>query len=165
MMIIKREKLIKKVVGIMIFIMAMITIITNVNTQKIYAYEISPEVNGTVDVQYTLNYEFEEHYKPGESWTCNGKATKTTTFSVPVKVKVTRNTNIETAEEEKKYLEEHPEEADEEEASYLDDDIAYWKEELKSRRKDWKPEKEPNMDEEIELIKKWVKEREDFINE
>lgn len=30
---------------------------------------------------------------------------------------------------------------------------------------DWKPEKEPNMDEEIELIKKWVKEREDFINE
>lgn len=25
--------------------------------------------------------------------------------------------------------------------------------------------KEPNMDEEIELIKKWVKEREDFINE
>ena len=32
-------------------------------------------------------------------------------------------------------------------------------------RADWKPEKEPNMDEEIELIKKWVKEREDFINE
>ena len=28
-----------------------------------------------------------------------------------------------------------------------------------------KPEKEPNMDEEIDLIKKWVKEREDFINE
>lgn len=93
MMIIKREKLIKKVVGIMIFIMAMITIITNVNSKKIYAYEISPEVNGTVDIQYTLDYEFEEHYKPGESWTCNGKATKTTTFSVPVKVKVTRNTN------------------------------------------------------------------------
>jgi len=30
-------------------------------------------------------------------------------------------------------------------------------------RADWKPEKEPNMNEEIELIKKWVKEREDFI--
>lgn len=68
--------------------------------------------------------------------------------------------NIETAEEEKKYLEAHPEEADEEEASYLDDDIADWQEELKSMREDWKPEKEPNMDEEIELIKKWVKERE-----
>ena len=26
-------------------------------------------------------------------------------------------------------------------------------------RADWKPEKEPNMNEEIELIKKWVKER------
>ena len=63
MMTIKKEKLIKKVIGIMVFIMAMITIITNVNTQKIYAYEISPEVNGTVDVQYTLDYEFEEHCK------------------------------------------------------------------------------------------------------
>ncbi len=73
--------------------------------------------------------------------------------------------NIETAKEEKKYLEEHPEEADEEEASYLDDDIADWEEELKSMREDWKSEKEPNMNEEIELIKKWVKEREDFINE
>ena len=38
-------------------------------------------------------------------------------------------------------------------------------EELKDMREDWKPEKEPNMDEEIDLIKKWVKEREDFINE
>lgn len=65
--------------------------------------------------------------------------------------------NIETAEEEKKYLEEYPEEADEEEASYLDDDIADWQEELKSMREDWKPEKKPNMEEEIERIKKWVK--------
>lgn len=54
--------------------------------------------------------------------------------------------NIETAKEEKKYLEEHPEEADEEE-------------ELKSMREDWKPENEPNMDEEIERIKKWVTDR------
>lgn len=45
------------------------------------------------------------------------------------------------------------------------DDLRYQEEELKSMREDWKPEKEPNMDEEIELIKKWVKEREDFINE
>lgn len=72
--------------------------------------------------------------------------------------------NIETAEEEKKYLEGHPEEADEEEASYLDDDIADWEEELKSMREDWKPEKEPNMDEEITRIKTWVKQREEFIH-
>lgn len=72
--------------------------------------------------------------------------------------------NIKTAQEEKKYLEEHPEEADEE-AQYIDDDIVDWEEKLKDMRADWKPEKEPNMDEEIELIKKWVKEREDFINE
>lgn len=71
--------------------------------------------------------------------------------------------NIETAKEEKEYLEEHPEEADEEEVSYLDDDIAMWEEELKDMREDWKPEKEPDMDEEIELIKKWVKEREEIL--
>ena len=72
--------------------------------------------------------------------------------------------NIETAQEEKKYLEEHPEEADEE-AQYIDDDIADWEEKLKDMSADWKPEKKPNMDEEIELIKKWVKEREGLINE
>lgn len=37
-------------------------------------------------------------------------------------------------------------------------------EELKDMRADWKPEKEPNMDEELELIKKWVKEREELTN-
>lgn len=66
--------------------------------------------------------------------------------------------NIETAQEEKKYLEEHPEEADEE-AQYLDDDIAEWEEKLRDIREDWKPEQEPDMDEEIELIRKWVKNR------
>lgn len=45
------------------------------------------------------------------------------------------------------------------------DDLKCQEEELKDMSADWKPEKEPNMDEEIELIKKWVKEREDFINE
>lgn len=72
--------------------------------------------------------------------------------------------NIGTAKEEKKYLEEHPEEADEEEASCIDSDIEEWEDELKDMRKDWKPEGEPNMDEEIERIKKWVKEKEEFIN-
>lgn len=66
--------------------------------------------------------------------------------------------NIETAQEEKKYLEEHPEEADEE-AQYLDDDIAEWEGKLRDIREDWKPEQEPDMDEEIELIRKWVKNR------
>lgn len=93
MMIIKKEKLIKRIVGIMVFIMAMITVITNVNSQKTYANEISSEVDGIVDVQYTLEYKFEEHYKPGSSWTCKGEANGTSTFSVPVKVKITRDTN------------------------------------------------------------------------
>ena len=72
--------------------------------------------------------------------------------------------NIETAIKEKEYLEEHPEEANEE-AQYIDDDIECWQEELKDMRADWKPEKEPNMDEEIKLIKKWVKDREDLLGE
>lgn len=73
--------------------------------------------------------------------------------------------NIEAAKEEKKYLEEHPEEADGEDTSYLDDDIAYWQDELRDMRGDWNPDGEPNMDEELERIKKWVKEKKDFINE
>lgn len=63
----------------------------------------------------------------------------------------------------KKYLEEHPEEADEE-AQYLDDDIAEWEEKLRDIREDWKPEQEPDMDEEIELIRKWVKNRDKLKN-
>ncbi len=62
--------------------------------------------------------------------------------------------------EEKEYLAEHPEEA-----QYLDDDIEFWQEEIKDMRADWKPEKEPNMEEELELIRKWVKERENLLNE
>ena len=79
------------------FIIAVIMIIAGftVFSTEVYAdsYKISTEVDGTMDIQYTVNYDFEEHYKPDASWTCNGYATKTTTFSVPVKVKVTRDTN------------------------------------------------------------------------
>lgn len=69
--------------------------------------------------------------------------------------------NIETAKEDKKYLEEHPEEVNEE-TQYIDDDIADWEEELKRMREDWKPEKESKMDEEIAILKKWVKEKENL---
>lgn len=71
--------------------------------------------------------------------------------------------NIETAQEEKTYLREHPEEAGEE-AQYIDDDIVCWEDELKDLRADWKPDYEPKMDEEIEIIRKWVREKEDLIN-
>ena len=54
---------------------------------------------------------------------------------------------------------------EQEQDSYLIEQQSQKIEELKDMREDWKPKKEPNMDEEIELIKKWVKEREDFINE
>jgi len=45
------------------------------------------------------------------------------------------------------------------------EDLKAWTEELNTLIEDWKPEKEPNMDEEIVLIKKWVKEKEDLIIE
>jgi hypothetical protein len=67
--------------------------------------------------------------------------------------------NIETAIQDREYLLVHPEEANEE-ALYLDDDITDWQEELKRMRYEWKPDKEPDMEEELALIKKWVKERE-----
>lgn len=73
--------------------------------------------------------------------------------------------NIETAVKEKEYLAAHPEEADEGEIQSLDDDIAYWQEEAESMRADWKPDKEPDMAEELERIKKWVEEKEGLLNE
>lgn len=36
-------------------------------------------------------------------------------------------------------------------------------EELKDMRADWKPEKEPNMDEEVKRIREWVKEKNELI--
>lgn len=72
--------------------------------------------------------------------------------------------NIETAIKEKEYVAEHPEEADEE-AQYLDDDIECWQEELKDMRDYWKPDGEPDMDKEIDLIKKWVEEKQRMIEE
>ena len=70
--------------------------------------------------------------------------------------------NIDTATKEKEYLAEHAEEADEG-AQYLDDDIESWRQELKDMIADWKPDREPNMNQEIEIIKKWIKEREDLM--
>lgn len=43
--------------------------------------------------------------------------------------------------------------------------IADWEEELKRMREDWKPEKESKMDEEIAILKKWVKEKENLQDE
>lgn len=53
--------------------------------------------------------------------------------------------------EEKEYLEQ--------EEAPCQEDIADLEAELKNMRADWKPEQEPNMEEEIELIRKWVREK------
>lgn len=67
--------------------------------------------------------------------------------------------NIESAIEDKKYFAEHPEEANEE-SQYIDDDIESWQEDLKNMRANWNPQKEPDMEKELEIIRKWIKERE-----
>lgn len=72
--------------------------------------------------------------------------------------------NIKHAEGTKQRAADHPEDYDPEELSYLDDDIADWQEELADMRVDWKPDKEPDMEKELELIRRWVKDREDLID-
>ncbi|WP_296965289.1 hypothetical protein [uncultured Eubacterium sp.] len=67
--------------------------------------------------------------------------------------------NIEIAINDKEYFKEHPEEASEE-AQYIDDDIETWEEELRYMSEGWRPTKEVNMNKEIDLIKKWVEEKE-----
>lgn len=43
------------------------------------------------------------------------------------------------------------------------DDLKCQEEKLKDMREYWEPEEEPNMDEELDLIKKWVQEREKLL--
>lgn len=71
---------------------------------------------------------------------------------------------IKSAEYDKERAKEVPEEYDEEEMSFIDGDIESWEEKLHDMRADWKPEEKPNMDEEIELIEKWVKERDELLD-
>lgn len=83
----------KKSIG---FIIAVIMIIAGVTvfSKEVYAdsYKISTEVDGYLEVQYTLKYSFWEHYIPDSSWRCdNWPASATKSFQVPVKVKITRD--------------------------------------------------------------------------
>ena len=50
-----------------------------------------------------------------------------------------------------------------EELQDIDLDIDAWEEVLKSMRKGWK-KKRRSMEEEIDLLRQWVQEREDFVN-
>lgn len=85
----------KKSIG---FIIAVIMIIAGVTvfSKEVYAdsYKISTEVDGYLEVQYTLKYSFWEHYIPDSSWRCDDwDASTTKSFQVPVKVKITRDIN------------------------------------------------------------------------
>ena len=63
---------------------------------------------------------------------------------------------IETAENDKAYLQQHPEEAEAEELRFLDNDIKTWESQLNAMREDWYPLMEPDMELEIQLIRDYV---------
>lgn len=63
--------------------------------------------------------------------------------------------NIDTAKKEKAYLQEHPDEANEE-AIYLDDDIDSWECELNDMCSGWKHPDDVHMEREYELIREWI---------
>lgn len=70
--------------------------------------------------------------------------------------------NIQTAEEDKKYFLEHPDEADEEEVQYIDSDVEEWEKELRNIIRSWKKSEKVNkvnMEKELALIKRWVEKR------
>lgn len=70
---------------------------------------------------------------------------------------------IECLKEEKKYIEEHPEEANEL-AQYIDDDISSYEESLHDMRAGWKPEKIFfNLHDQVEIIRKFVRDRDALI--
>lgn len=69
---------------------------------------------------------------------------------------------LESYRKDKDYFEKYPEEADDQ-AQFLDDEIADLEAELQDMRTNWKPGKEPDMKAEIERIDNWVLEREELF--
>lgn len=54
---------------------------------------------------------------------------------------------------------EHPENYDKEDLEYLQSDIEEWQDELARMKADWHPDQEPDMDEQLQIIKKWIEEK------
>lgn len=63
-----------------------------------------------------------------------------------------------TCYDENEYFKEHPEEYKEEVEELEENEKLWFEEELQEYLSEWQPEKEPNMTEEIETIRKWLKE-------
>lgn len=72
---------------------------------------------------------------------------------------------IETAKEEIKYLEEHPEEAEDGEIENLNEEIEHWQEELEYMRDGWTEKDDHSMEEELLVIKSWLKDKWSLIEQ
>lgn len=70
--------------------------------------------------------------------------------------------NIETAEEEKVWVAEHPEEAGEDDMEILDENIREWKEELEEMQSSWEID-EPDLERELSIIQNWANEKERLL--
>lgn len=72
--------------------------------------------------------------------------------------------DIEKAKKELARAEEHLEEVEEEEKKFIAEDIRGWNEAVEEMLYGWNPEYEPDMEEEIVRIRKWVEEKNRFVN-
>lgn len=70
--------------------------------------------------------------------------------------------DIEINKNDLKYMQEHQEEANEE-AEYLEDDIASLEEDLRNMLADFKQRDNVSFDEEIEIIRKWISDRDKLL--
>ena len=73
--------------------------------------------------------------------------------------------SLKTVEQDKEEYKKNPEKFDEEEMSFIDDDITFFGGLIQEMTEGWKPETELDMEEQIEIIKEFVKQREQLINE
>lgn len=77
---------------------------------------------------------------------------------------ITVLSNIRMAKREKKYLMLHPEKEYEEEMGYTNQEIEELEDRLQEMVSGWKPENTLDMSQEMEMIKKWVRELKCLIN-
>lgn len=72
--------------------------------------------------------------------------------------------DIEINENDLKYIQDHQDEANEE-AEYLEDDIASLEEDLRNMLADFKQRDNVSFDEEIEIIRKWISDRDQLLDD
>ena len=71
---------------------------------------------------------------------------------------------IEECEQDKEYSQSHTDEIDEEERELIEADIETWNEKLNEMKYGWRTERITDMDKEHEIIREWVKNKENLLS-